>query len=543
MMRAPFVLLASLSIPGLFLLPGVAQPPSGRQPPAFLFETADRCMACHNGLTTPSGEDVSIGFDWRASMMANSARDPYWQAAVRREILDHPESQAEIEDECSTCHMPMARFVAKTGGERGRIFAHLPIGQGVRPADLLAADGVSCTVCHQIRGDNFGEEESFVGGFVIDTTVAWGAREVFGPFAVDSGRVTIMHSASGFLPTEGTHVQQSELCATCHTLYTHTRGPGGTVIRRFPEQVPYLEWRHSGFRTERSCQSCHMPVVEDSVAIASVLGPLRAGFSRHEFRGGNFFVLRMLNRYRNELGVMALPQELEATALRTEDNLRERTAVVSIVRAEFSAGRLETEIKVENLGGHKLPTAYPSRRVWLHVTVRDSRGGAVFRSGSLRRDGGIEGNDNDAEPSRYEPHYDIIDRPDQVQIYESIMVDSQGAVTTGLLSAVQYTKDNRILPRGFDKATAHPDIAVYGRANEDPDFRGGTDQVRYSIDPGKAEGPFQVEAELWFQPISYRWAQNLRPYDAPETRRFVSYYESMASSSAFILARSHVVSR
>src|SRR6266550_8649111 len=56
------------------------------------FHTSDRCLACHNRLTTPSGKDVSIGFDWRSSIMANSARDPYWQASVRREDIDHPES-------------------------------------------------------------------------------------------------------------------------------------------------------------------------------------------------------------------------------------------------------------------------------------------------------------------------------------------------------------------------------------------------------------------------------------------------------------------
>lgn len=541
-MRATLVLIASLSIAGLFLLPGIARPP-GPQPAVFLFETADRCMACHNGLTTPSGEDVSIGFDWRASMMANSARDPYWQAAVRREILDHPQAREEIEDECAICHMPMASFAARTGGGKGQIFTYLPVGQGTGRTDLLAADGVSCTVCHQIRDDNFGEDESFVGGFVIDTTVAWGSREVFGPFAVDSGRVTIMHSASGFLPAEGTHVQESELCATCHTLYTHARGPDGEVIERFPEQVPYLEWRHSAFRSEGSCQSCHMPVVEDSVAIASVLGVPRTGFSRHVFRGGNFFMLRMLNRYRSELGVAALPQELDATARRTEENLRERTTVVSVERVDVAAGRLEAEIAIQNLTGHKLPTAYPSRRIWLHLTVRDSSGTLVFESGALREDGSIEGNDNDADPARYEPHHDVIERPDQVQIYESVMMDSAGKVTTGLLSAVRYVKDNRILPRGFDKTTADPDIGVFGRAEGDPDFAGGGDRVRYRVDLAGAQGPFRVEAKLWFQPISYRWAQNLRPYDAPETNRFVSYYESMAGSSALVLGEDGSTSR
>ncbi|RPJ78552.1 MAG: hypothetical protein EHM13_14480, partial [Acidobacteria bacterium] len=63
---------------------------------AALFRPADGCMACHNGLTGPGGEDISIGMHWRPSVMANSARDPYWHAAVRREVVDHPEAQADI---------------------------------------------------------------------------------------------------------------------------------------------------------------------------------------------------------------------------------------------------------------------------------------------------------------------------------------------------------------------------------------------------------------------------------------------------------------
>src|SRR3954470_5839646 len=88
--------------------------------PQIRFETSDRCIACHNNLKTPSGKDVSIGFDWRASIMANAARDPYWQASVRREDIDHPESKAMIEDECSTCHMPIARFEAKVEDKKGQ---------------------------------------------------------------------------------------------------------------------------------------------------------------------------------------------------------------------------------------------------------------------------------------------------------------------------------------------------------------------------------------------------------------------------------------
>ena len=49
------------------------------------FQTSDRCVACHNGMVNSKGDDYSIGLDWRVSLMANSSRDPYWQASVRRE--------------------------------------------------------------------------------------------------------------------------------------------------------------------------------------------------------------------------------------------------------------------------------------------------------------------------------------------------------------------------------------------------------------------------------------------------------------------------
>ena len=131
------------------------------------FQTSDRCIACHNGLTTPSGEDVSIGFEWRASIMANSSRDPYWQASVRRESIDHPESQAAIEDECSVCHMPITRYEAKLRGHTGEVFSHLPFDPDKKEG-REAEDGVSCSVCHQIAKDKLGTRESFNGGFVID---------------------------------------------------------------------------------------------------------------------------------------------------------------------------------------------------------------------------------------------------------------------------------------------------------------------------------------------------------------------------------------
>ena len=82
---------------------------------------------------------------------------------------------------------------------------------------------------------------------------------------------------------------------------------------------------------------------------------------------------------------------------------------------------------------------------------------------------------------------------------------------------------------GFDKKTAVPDVAVVGDALDDPNFTGGSDLVRYSVPLGNAQGPFQVEVELWYQPIGFRWAHNLEPYDAMEPKRFVSWYNAMSS--------------
>jgi len=507
------------------------------KPSVATFHTSDRCVACHNGLTTASGVDVSIGFDWRASIMANSSRDPYWQASVRRESIDHKESAAVIEDDCAVCHMPIPRYEAKLRGERGRIFAHIPFVSD-QDEGRQAADGVSCAVCHQITPDRLGTKESYNGGFAVQAPSSTAdVRPEYGPFEVEPGHQRIMFSSTeGYRPTQATHIRESELCATCHTLLTQALGSDGAVVGSLPEQVPYQEWLHSDFKTTNSCQSCHMPQVTEPAPITRVFGTPRQGMARHSFVAANFFMQRMLNRYRDALDVAALPHELASAADHTVEYLQSRAATLRVDNVSAAGGRVAADITVENLGGHKLPTAYPARRAWLHVVVRDGNGRVVFESGALNADGSIVGNDNDADASTFEPHYTEVTAADQVQIYESILSDAHGGVTTGLLQATGYLKDNRLLPKGFDKKTADADVAVHGGAADDADFTAGSDRIRYRMPVGSAVGPFSVSVELMYQPIGFRWANNLKKYDAPEPRRFTSYYDSMSAASATILA-------
>jgi len=285
---------------------------------------------------------------------------------------------------------------------------------------------------------------------------------VYGPYDVDRGRQRIMRSSSGFVPAAATHLGSSEMCATCHTLITQAFGPNGEVVGELPEQVPYQEWQHSEYERTRSCQSCHMPEVAEPTPITTTLGLPRPNLSRHGFQGGNFLMPRLLNRFRGELGVTAASADLAGAADRALAHLRDEAAAVTIDGPALRDGTLVADVLVANKAGHKLPTAYPSRRAWLHIVVSDGSGRVVFESGAMEPDGRITGNDNDADARAVEPHREEIAAPDQVQIYEAVMVDRAGVVTTGLLSAVAYTKDNRVLPRGFDKATASPQVAVHG---------------------------------------------------------------------------------
>ena len=547
MRRRKVALLGFLLVSGFGLVRGRAQVATGKAAEAHdtgigtvKFRTSDRCVACHNGLTTSTGEDVSIGLQWSASIMANSSRDPYWQGSVRRESMDHPESQAAIEDDCSNCHMAVEHLTDRGEGKQTKVFEHLPLRTAPK-GDRAAADGVSCSVCHQVEKTGLGTEATFSGNVYIAKAVHDELRPEYGPFDIDAGHQRVMQSSTKeFLPMQGDHIRDAGLCGSCHTLYTEALGPHGEKLAKFPEQMPFQEWQHSVYPSKETCQSCHMPEVKEPVAITALYGQLRDGMHRHVFVGGNFVVEGMLQDHREELSTEAIPQEVDAQINRTMEFLQTKAAKVTIRSISRTPGEVTVDVLVENLSGHKLPTAYPSRRAWLHVVVRDGSGRVVFESGALRDNGSIVGNDNDDDPLKFEPHYREITNPEQVEIFEPILRDSEGRVTTGLLHAVGYLKDNRLLPEGFDKETANSDIAVRGRAADDPGFTDKGSRVRYVVSTANAMGPFHVEAELWYQPIGFRWAHNLEPYKAKEPQRMVRYYEEAARKSAVILAKAEV---
>ena len=116
-------------------------------------------------------------------MMGNAAKDPLWQAKVSSEVLRNPALQSVIEEKCSTCHMPMARTQAKLLGVPVTLLGDGFLNEN-NPFHSLAMDGVSCSFCHQIADVGLGEQESFSGGYHIDTSTESPNRLIYGPFPV-----------------------------------------------------------------------------------------------------------------------------------------------------------------------------------------------------------------------------------------------------------------------------------------------------------------------------------------------------------------------
>jgi hypothetical protein len=235
-------------------------------------------------------------------------------------------------------------------------------------------------------------------------------------------------------------------------------------------------------------------------------------------------MLQILADWGGELEVTADGAHFEATLARVLDQIGGRTAKLTVEGMTLDDGILTANLKVATMTGHKFPTGFPSRRAWLHVTVTDGAGEMIWESGAHNADGTISGNAADADPAEFEPHYDVITQPDQVQIYESIMGDHEGQVTYTLLRGAQYLKDNRLLPAGAEKATLPPDIAVYGEAGGDANFVGGSDLVTYIVEVGETAGPFTVSAELLYEPLSYRFVMDMLADGTELTERFGGYY-------------------
>ena len=516
--------------------PGIS---ATRLDPAFStahFTGALNCALCHDEVPA-EGANLNFVTDWSGTIMAHAAHDPLWQAKVASEAARSPALAPAIEEKCASCHTPMA-YTENIFANRGTPL--LASSGGVlaedHPLHNAAMQGVSCTLCHQSQNADLDDPASRSGGYTIAEDQMTD-RVLFGP--IESPLTRPMERRVGFTPVHGPHMQGSALCATCHNLKTTVLDPAtGRPVepeRKFPEQQVYTEWEHSAFREggpdERSCQQCHLPARAGDNPVTN--RPRSAGthpeVSRHAFVGGNTYMLALLRANREEMGLTASEAALTDALKRTELQLQEYTAELSIEDVD-DANRLAFDVTVTNRTGHKLPTSFPSRRLWLHVRILGDAGDLLWESGAPRADGRITGSNSDDNmgTGNYEPHRDRITEEGQVAIWETVMETYKGNVTQTLLHAAAYAKDNRIPPRGMvpsapgDWSNLPAEIRPAGEAVDDEDFGNGTDTVTYEL-PVLEHRPARIEATLHYQTVSAPFRADLLRgigSDRAEVRRF-----------------------
>jgi hypothetical protein len=250
----------------------------------------------------------------------------------------------------------------------------------------------------------------------------------------------------------------------------------------------------------------------------------RSPVGRHVFVGANAYMLELLADNREWAGIETSAAELLGRAALSDENLVAAADLV-VAGVERVSGQLVVDVRVDNLTGHKLPTAYPSRRMWIHFEVLGAGDEVLWQSGATDARGVLV--DGDGSPveaiGTLLPHRDEIASESEVQVYQSVMGDAAGAVTSVLLDATQYLKDDRILPRGWAPSPADAALVAPQGVDGDADFTAGSDVVTYRV---PASGAERIRVRLLYQSVPPLHVDALRDHPTPATARLIQMMET-----------------
>jgi hypothetical protein len=520
--------------------------PGPNGPTGFL--TSSQCLGCHSAskenmaFLFAQGPQPPINLspytEWRASMMGLAGRDPIFHAQLESEKTMRPTQAGFFDNTCYRCHGVMGQRQIES--DKQQPFEHSMVYALPNDADgkygALARDGVSCDVCHRISKEDLGAPNTFTGKFKVDPP-----NVVNGPY--DKVITLPMKNATGITPGFGAHIKSSALCGSCHTVILPVFDQNGRQVKdqngkpkEFHEQMTYPEWQNSVYQDERepinhastrTCQDCHMqrqflgqPLVFRSANIEDTNYPftdfrlpdkeitvrVRDQYSRHTLLGINQFGLMLFEQFPDILGIRtadymygeAVPGLLTAQAS-GYDLARRETATIAIASLAKSDEALEATVAVQNLAGHGFPSGVGFRRAWLTFEVLDAAGKTIWASGRTNNAGAIvKGLSEDVLPTEFfydetkrkqvfQPHYEVITDEGQVQIYEEVIADPQGKITTSFVGLDQVLKNNRLLPKGWRHDGPFGEFTrPHGEAERDPEYinksgASGADRIVYRV--------------------------------------------------------------
>lgn len=502
----------------------------------ILFPTAKTCGGCHghdplmHALVSTSGEDINIYDDWRSTMMANAAKDPFWRAKVSQEIMVNPAHSQELQDKCTSCHAPAGHYQAKLHDHKEfYLLSDLY-------ADTLGLDGVTCQVCHAQSDKLLGSLNS--GHLNFDTNYI---RVAYGPYKF--AFAPPMHNFVGITPIFGAHIADAGLCAGCHTLLTNSvDNQGNFTGNTFVEQATYHEWLNSRYDEQHdhiTCQGCHVPQLQDEIVISAnylFLTP-KSPFGLHELAGANVTMLNLLKNNREKLGISAEAQQFDSTIASTLRMLQQKSLDLQLQAEDVSGDFMNFSLRLLNKAGHKFPSGYPSRRAWVEFEVKDASGQTLFHSGKPGPDYSLP----DENPN-FEPHYNLITSSDQVQIYEMVPVDVEGNFTNVLERCASAIKDNRLAPQGFSHNDPVYDTTAIVNVGQDPDFNrfangtegSGADILHFKLPNNGYTGQISVSARVWYQSLPPKWMAPLFALSSPEIDSFRTMFNAADRSPILV---------
>lgn len=496
------------------------------------FLGSNNCQGCHGYDTLQianidaNGTDINLYDDWQSSMMAFSAKDPFWRAKVSHEILVNPGHSNELQTKCTSCHAPMGHFTAMFKGHSTYTLADLV-------NDTLGLNGVACVGCHSIAKDSIGSAGvEYSGNIHYDTS-----NVEYGPY--ENPLIGPMELYVGLIPTYSLHMSRSAVCAACHTLITKTADLNGNYTGvYFVEQATYHEWLNSSFNSDQPCQSCHMPQIQDPVVIANnILNlPPRSPFNLHKFMGGNSFMLNLIKQNKGKLGIDVPNRDFDSTITATVDLLKHSTLDMNMALDSIADDTLFVSVALTNKAGHKFPSGYPSRRAYVQFAVTTATD-TLFQSGMLQQNYEVSG-----QGAAVEPHYNVIADSTQVQIYEQAMGDVNNNFTTVLERAALALKDNRIPPSGFTTTHyAYDTTMIVGAATTDADFNKigsmegtGIDVVHYHIPLHGRGGDLHISSAVYYQVLPPRWLGEMFTHSSDFIDSFKTMYNTADKAPVLI---------
>lgn len=266
------------------------------------------------------------------------------------------------------------------------------------------------------------------------------------------------------------------------------------------EQATFLEWQNSAFgfnlkgekgKQFQSCQGCHMPnsfqlhTEEDSININQLTTKIasiqdqdypdvehllptkgitvqpRTTYKRHELVGINVFLLEMFDQFPDILGVDKqdfMTSSKDGNAMAIEHMVRhaqENTVDIKVaIDTTAAANILPIDVTLFNKTGHRFPSGVSFRRAFLEVLVMDGNK-IIWGSGRTNKLGVIVDQNGKILPTEfldstlYQPHYEVITKQSEVQIYEELTQNKDKEFTYSFIHRVYDLKDNRLLPNGW----------------------------------------------------------------------------------------------